>query len=142
MIKSVNKYIKFSTLTLSIFISLTLINVSRSSELAEAKITLDDLYQFNDISSIDVSHSAKQIAYSVSSVDVKKDRYRNDIWLLDVTKNKEKIILKGNPYVGKTKFSPDDKLLGYLAPGRVSILNINKYGQSVLSIHQKDKSLN
>ena len=118
MIKPMNKYIKLSTLTLSIFISLTLINVSRSSELAEAKITLDDLYQFNDISSIDVSHSAKLIAYSVSSVDVKKDRYRNDIWLLDVKKNKEKIILKGNPYVGKTKFSPDDKLLGYLAPGR------------------------
>ena len=72
MIKSMNKYIKFSTLTLSIFISLTLINVSRSSELAEAKITLDDLYQFNDISSIDVSHSANQIAYSVSSCGSKK----------------------------------------------------------------------
>ena len=113
-----NRYIKFSTFTLSIFVSLTFVNVSGSSELSEEKITLSDLYQFNEISSIDVSHSAKQIAYSVSSVDEKNDRYRNDIWLLDVNANKGKILLKGNPWVGKTKFSPDDSLLGYLAPGR------------------------
>lgn len=113
-----NQYIRSLTLTLSIFISLTLINVSESSELSEAKITLNDLYQFDEISSIDVSHSAKQIAYSVSSVDEKKDRYRNDIWLLDVNKNKDKILIKGSPWVGKTKFSPNDSLLGYLAPGR------------------------
>ena len=113
-----SKYIKAPVLTLSIFISLTFTNVSRSSELSEEKITLNDLYQLKEISSIDVSHSAEQIAYSVSSVDKKKDRYRNDIWLLDINKNKEKIVLKGNPWVGKTKFSPDDTLLGYLAPGR------------------------
>ena len=113
-----SKYIKAPVLTLSIFISLTFTNVSRSSELSEEKITLNDLYQLKEISSIDVSHSAEQIAYSVSSVDEKKDRYRNDIWLLDIDKNKEKILLKGNPWVGKTKFSPDDTLLGYLAPGR------------------------
>ncbi|MFT7265149.1 MAG: Tol biopolymer transport system component, partial [Halioglobus sp.] len=118
MINPMNKYIKVSILILSIFISLTLTNVSGSSELSEEKITLNDLYQLKEISSIDVSHSAKQIAYSVSSVDEKKDRYRNDIWLLDVNKNKEEILLKGNPWVGKTKFSPDDTLLGYLAPGR------------------------
>ena len=113
-----SKYIKAPILTLSIFISLTLTNVSRSSELSEEKITLTDLYQLKEISSIDVSHSAEQIAYSVSSVDEKKDRYRNDIWLLDINKNKQKVLLKGNPWVGKTKFSPDDTLLGYLAPGR------------------------
>lgn len=113
-----SKYIKVPILTLSIFISLTFTNVSRSSELSEEKITLTDLYQLKEISAIDVSHSAEQIAYSVSSVDEKKDRYRNDIWLLDINKNKEKILLKGNPWVGKTKFSPDDTLLGYLAPGR------------------------
>jgi dipeptidyl aminopeptidase/acylaminoacyl peptidase len=113
-----NQYIRSLTLTLSIFIPLTFINVSESSELSEAKITLNDLYLFNEISSIDVSHSAKQIAYSVSSVDEKKDSYRNDIWLLDIHKNKEKILIKGRPWVGKTKFSPDDSLLGYLAPGR------------------------
>ena len=113
-----NQYIRSLTLTLSIFIPLTFINVSESSELSEAKITLNDLYLFDEISSIDVSHSAKQIAYSVSSVDEKKDSYRNDIWLLDIHKNKEKILIKGRPWVGKTKFSPDDSLLGYLAPGR------------------------
>ena len=112
-----NKYIKLSTLTLSIFISLTWIDVSQSTELSKEKITINDLYQFNEISSIDVSHSANQIAYSVSSVDEKKDAYRNDIWLLDVNKNKEKILLKGNPSVGKIKFSPDDTLIAYLAPG-------------------------
>ena len=113
-----NQYIRSLTLTLSIFIPLTFINVSESSELSEAKITLNDFYLLNEISSIDVSHSAKQIAYSVSSVDEKKDSYRNDIWLLDIHKNKEKILIKGRPWVGKTKFSPDDSLLGYLAPGR------------------------
>ena len=113
-----NQYIRSLTLTLSIFIPLTFINVSESSELSEAKITLNDLYLLNEISSIDVSHSAKQIAYSVSSVDEKKDRYRNDIWLLDVNKNKKKVLIKGRPWVGKTKFSPDDTLVGYLAPGR------------------------
>jgi len=117
MTSPMNRYIKFSTFTLSIFVSLTFVNVSASSELSEEKISLSDLYQFNEISSIDVSHSAKQIAYSVSSVDEKNDRYRNDIWLLDVNENKGKILLKGNPWVGKTKFSPDDSLLGYLAPG-------------------------
>ena len=118
MIIPMNQYIRSLTLTLSIFIPLTFINVSESSELSGAKITLNDLYLLNEISSIDVSHSAKQIAYSVSSVDEKKDRYRNDIWLLDIHKNKEKILIKGRPWVGKTKFSPDDSLLGYLAPGR------------------------
>ena len=118
MIIPMNQYIRSLTLTLSIFIPLTFINVSESSELSEAKITLNDLYLFDEISSIDVSHSAKQIAYSVSSVDEKKDSYRNDIWLLDIHKNKEKILIKGRPWVGKTKFSPDDSLLGYLAPGR------------------------
>lgn len=118
MIIPMNQYIRSLTLTLSIFIPLTFINVSESSELSEAKITLNDLYLFDEISSIDVSHSAKQIAYSVSSVDEKKDRYRNDIWLLDVNKNKKKVLIKGRPWVGKTKFSPNDSLLGYLAPGR------------------------
>ena len=118
MIISMNQYIRSLTLTLSIFIPLTFLNVSESSELSEAKITLNDFYLLNEISSIDVSHSAKQIAYSVSSVDEKKDSYRNDIWLLDINKNKEKILIKGRPWVGKTKFSPDDSLLGYLAPGR------------------------
>ena len=113
-----NRYIKLSTLTLSIFISLTLIDVSQSSELSKEKITLNDFYQFNEISSIDVSHSANQIAYSVSSADENKDHYRNDIWLLDVNKNKEKILLKGRPWIGKIKFSPDDTLIAYLAPGR------------------------
>ena len=101
MTSTMNRYIKFSTFTLSIFVSLTFANVSASSELSEEKISLSDLYQFNEISSIDVSHSAKQIAYSVSSVDEKNDRYRNDIWLLDVNENKGKILLKGNPWVGK-----------------------------------------
>ena len=91
MIIPMNQYIRSLTLILSIFIPLTFINVSESSELSEAKITLNDLYLLNEISSIDVSHSAKQIAYSVSSVDEKKDSYRNDIWLLDIHKNKEKI---------------------------------------------------
>ena len=118
MIIPMNQYIRSLTLILSIFIPLTFINVSESSELSEAKITLNDFYLLNEISSIDVSHSAKQIAYSVSSVDEKKDSYRNDIWLLDIHKNKEKILIKGRPWVGKTKFSPDDSLLGYLAPGR------------------------
>jgi dipeptidyl aminopeptidase/acylaminoacyl peptidase len=118
MIIPMNQYIRSLTLTLSIFIPLTFINVSESSELSEAKITLNDLYLFDEISSIDVSHSAKQIAYSVSSVDEKKDRYRNDIWLLDVNKNKKKVLIKGRPWVGKTKFSPNDTLVGYLAPGR------------------------
>ena len=118
MIIPMNQYIRSLTLILSIFIPLTFINVSESSELSEAKITLNDLYLLNEISSIDVSHSAKQIAYSVSSVDEKKDRYRNDIWLLDVNKNKKKVLIKGRPWVGKTKFSPNDTLVGYLAPGR------------------------
>ena len=68
-----NKYIKLSTLTLSIVISLTWIDVSQCTEFSKEKITLNDFYQFNEISSIDVSHSANQIAYSVSSVDEKKD---------------------------------------------------------------------
>jgi dipeptidyl aminopeptidase/acylaminoacyl peptidase len=113
-----NKYIKFSTLLLSIFLSLASIDASQSSELPKDKITLNDLNQLKDISSIDVSHSANLMVYSVSSVDEKKDHYRNDIWLLDLNKNKEKILLKGNHWVGKTRFSPDDILLGYLAPGR------------------------
>jgi dipeptidyl aminopeptidase/acylaminoacyl peptidase len=94
------------------------IDTSQSTELSKEKITLNDLNQLKDISSIDVSHSANLMVYSVSSVDEKKDRYRNDIWLLDLNKNKEKILLKGNHWVGKTSFSPDDILLGYLAPGR------------------------
>ena len=113
-----NKHIKFSTLFLSIFLFLAAIDASQSSELSKEKITLNDLNQLKDISSIDVSHSANLMVYSVSSVDEKKDRYRNDIWLLDLNKNKEKILLKGNHWVGKTSFSPDDILLGYLAPGR------------------------
>ena len=113
-----NKHIKFSTLFLSIFLFLAAIDTSQSSELSKERITLNDLNQLKDISSIDVSHSANLMVYSVSSVDEKKDRYRNDIWLLDLNKNKEKILLKGNHWVGKTSFSPDDILLGYLAPGR------------------------
>jgi len=113
-----NKHIKFSTLFLSIFLFLAAIDASQSSELSKEKITLNDLNQLKDISSIDLSHSANLVVYSVWSVDEKKDRYRNDIWLLDLNKNKEKILLKGNPSIGKTRFSPDDILLGYLAPGR------------------------
>ena len=97
-----NQYIR--SLTLSIFIPLTFINVSESSELSEAKITLNDFYLLNEISSIDVSHSAKQIAYSVSSVDEKKDRYRNDIWLLDVNKNKKRFLSKVVPGLEKQNF--------------------------------------
>jgi len=118
IIEDMNKHIKFSTLFLSIFLFLTAIDASQSSELSKERITLNDLNQLKDISSIDVSHSANLMVYSVSSVDEKKDRYRNDIWLLDLNKNKEKILLKGNHWVGKTSFSPDDILLGYLAPGR------------------------
>jgi len=118
IIEDMNKHIKFSTLFLSIFLFLAAIDASQSSELSKERITLNDLNQLKDISSIDVSHSANLMVYSVSSVDEKKDRYRNDIWLLDLNKNKEKILLKGNHWVGKTSFSPDDILLGYLAPGR------------------------
>jgi len=113
-----NNYIKSSTLILSVLLSLASIDTSQSTELSKERITLNDLNQLKDISSIDVSHSANLMVYSVSSVDEKKDRYRNDIWLLDLNKNKEKILLKGNHWVGKTSFSPDDILLGYLAPGR------------------------
>ena len=113
-----NNYIKSSILILSALLSLASIDTSQSSELSKEIITLNDLNQLKDISSIDVSHSANLVVYSVSSVDEKKDRYRNDIWLLDLQKNKEKILLKGNPSIGKTRFSPDDIVLGYLAPGR------------------------
>ena len=113
-----NNYTKSSILILSVLLSLASIDTSQSSEVSKAKITLNDLNQLKDISSIDVSHSANLVVYSVWSVDEKKDRYRNDIWLLDLNKNKEKILLKGNPSIGKTRFSPDDILLGYLAPGR------------------------
>jgi len=113
-----NNYIKSSTLILTVLLSFVSIDTSQSTELSKEKITLNDLNQLKDISSIDVSHSANLMVYSVSSVDEKKDRYRNDIWLLDLNKNKEKILLKGNHWVGKTSFSPDDILLGYLAPGR------------------------
>ena len=113
-----NNYIKSSILILSVLLSLASIDTSQSSELSKEIITLNDLNQIKDISSIDVSQSANLMVYSVSSVDEKNDRYRNDIWLLDLNKNKEKILLKGNHWVGKTSFSPDDILLGYLAPGR------------------------
>ena len=113
-----SNYIKSSTLILSVLLSFAAIDTSQCSELSKEKITLNDLNQLKDISSIDVSHSANLVVYSVWSVDEKKDSYRNDIWLLDLNKNKEKILLKGNPSIGKTRFSPDDILLGYLAPGR------------------------
>ena len=112
-----NNYIKFSTLILTALLSFASIDTSQSTELSKEKISLNDLNQLKDISSIDLSQSANLMVYSVSSVDEKKDRYRNDIWLLDRQKNKEKILLKGNPSIGKTRFSPDEILLGYLASG-------------------------
>ena len=79
-----NNYIKFSTLILSVLLSFVSIDTSQSTELSKEKITLNDLNQLKDISSIDMSHSANLVVYSVWSVDEKKDRYRNDIWLLDL----------------------------------------------------------
>ena len=129
-----SNYIKSSTLILSVLLSFAAIDTSQSSELSKEKITLNDLNQLKDISSIDVSHSANLVVYSVWSVDEKKDSYRNDIWLLDLNKNKEKILLKGNPSIGKTRFSPDDILLGYLAPGRGKYTNY----QQIWTINTKN----
>ena len=92
-----NNYIKSLTLILSVLLSLASIDTSQSSELSKEKITLNDLNQLKDISSIDISHSANLVVYSVWSVDEKKARDRNDIWLLDLSKNKAKILLKGKP---------------------------------------------
>ena len=67
-----SNYIKSSTLILSVLLSFAAIDTSQSSELSKEKITLNDLNQLKDISSIDVSHSANLVVYSVWSVDEKK----------------------------------------------------------------------
>lgn len=86
--------------------------------MAKHKIKVEDLRRFKFVSDPQISPDGYRIAFVVSAIDYKGNKYRRGIWLADTESGELSQFTYGPGADNNPRWSPDGKKLLFLAKGR------------------------
>lgn len=92
--------------------------LSASSAFAQAKPKLLDKETFMDMESIggpSIAPDGKQIVFTRTWVDKTKDRYRSNLWIIDIDSGRVRELTSGNFSDSSPVWSPDGKRIAFLS---------------------------
>ena len=85
------------------------------SQAAKRPITVDDFFKLKGVNNPQISPDGRWVAFTVSSMDLKKDKSETRIWMIRSTGGVA-IPMTGKGYsAGRPRFSPDGKYLSFIA---------------------------
>lgn len=100
------------TLRLSAVFSLCLLATAQP---AKRPMKLDDMHRMADVRDPQVSPDGKQVAFIVSTVDVKDDKSLAQIWTVNADGTDERQVTFSGDRVSTPRWSPDGKYLSFTA---------------------------
>jgi acylaminoacyl-peptidase len=86
--------------------------------MAKRKITIEDLRRFNFVSDPQISPDGKQVAFVLSTINHKEDKYERHIWLVDAESGETAQFTHGFGRDTYPRWSPDGRSLLFLSAGR------------------------
>jgi len=97
------------------FLIFVLTAVLLSSQEPKRALTIADIMQLKTVKNVEISPDSKWVAYSVSEMDLKKDKSRTRIYMIPLAGG-EAIAITGKDYsASQPRWSPDNKYLSFLA---------------------------
>ena len=85
------------------------------SEKESNRISAEDLYRIQLITSFDGSPSGNKIIYSVQHIDRNKEKKYSNLWMLDVGKRNQTQFTFGNHSDSNPKWSPDGQSIAFIS---------------------------
>ena len=86
-----------------------------SAQTIKRAITLDDLARFRDVGDPQRSPDGKWVAYTVSTIDVEKDKRDADLWMASWDGTEQIRLTSGPDGESSPRWSPDGRYLSFLA---------------------------
>lgn len=103
---------KFKLYSFSIFLFTSFLLYSQE---AKRPLTIDDIMQLKTVKDVEISPDGKWIAYSISEMDLKKDKSLKRIYIIPIDGG-EAVAITGKGYSASSpQWSPDNKYLSFLA---------------------------
>jgi dipeptidyl aminopeptidase/acylaminoacyl peptidase len=78
-------------------------------------LRVDDLFALRDVRDPQLSPDGKEVAFTVRSLDPKKDKGDTDVYVVDVTGGPERRLTTSPKAEGSPRFSPDGRYLAFLS---------------------------
>ncbi len=114
-----------------LFILPLFITIEAFSQVKERPFSIDDAINLKTVRDPQISPDGKWIAYTVSNLDLKKDKSETRIWMIPV-QGGDAIPMTGKGYsASQPKWSPDNKHLSFLASkndGKTQVWTLNRQG--------------
>src|SRR5450755_56792 len=79
---------------------------------AQRPVAAEDLFKLSLLSSAQISHDGKRVAFVVTKLDGPKNTYVNNLWVADVETGKVWQLTRGNSD-GDPSWSPDDRFVAF-----------------------------
>jgi len=79
---------------------------------AQRPVAAEDLFKLSLLSSAQISHDGKRVAFVVTKLDGAKNTYFNNLWVADVDSGKVWQLTRGNSD-GDPSWSPDDRFVAF-----------------------------
>ena len=97
------------------FILFTLLNTTPVEAAGGRRVKLDDMNLLRSVGGVQVSPDGKWIAYTVTGIDVEKDKSNTDIWMTSWDGKRTLMMTTSPDSESSPRFSPDGRYLSFLS---------------------------
>src|SRR5690349_1243595 len=77
-------------------------------------ITIEDLYQFKQVSRPRISPDGQRVAFGVTTIDARKQEYHSSIWIATTDGGETKRFTGGGSSAQSPSWSPDGRWLAFV----------------------------
>ncbi len=110
-----SRYRVFVLFVLVVIFALGAGTLRSSAQTAKRAITLDDLARFRNVGDPQRSPDGKWVVYTVSTIDVEKDKRDSDLWMASWDGSEQVRLTSGPDGESSPRWSPDGRYLSFLA---------------------------
>src|SRR5438046_8116773 len=106
--------------------------------------TIDDLLTLKTVGAAQISPDGKWVAYTVSYSDFKQDAFVTQIWIAEVSTNRQYQLTRGDKSSTNPKWSPNGDVLAFLSnrlDDKNQIFEINPLGGEAMQLTKSETAV-